>query len=205
MAKPLTLTFQGAELNFFPEKVDRTKLYGSTAVEAQDETGRRCHIGTLADDGRTLIGRGGTGLATLSADGEWLEKSQLKPIDPEGKVIAPVPSTFNAPVKLDQVASIDAYLSHNVKSLYLMQSESDLAALKAELARGVIYSFPFSFRGGLEADVGFVLAGSDGNVFLAVGQPTRLHFVGLEQAQAPSDDEGPAEGEDEDELDFGMM
>jgi hypothetical protein len=204
MAKPLILVYEDAELPFFPERVERRHIYGFVDVIAQDEAGNRCDLATLADDGRTVIGRGGMALATLSADGEWLDKKTLKPLDPEGKPITPAPSSFNEPVRLVQKVTVEEYLSHNVRSVYLMPSEADLTALKKALAGGTIYSFPFSFRGGLEADVGFLLMSQDQNVFLAVGQPTKLHFVGLEQAAALTDEEGPAEAEG-DELDFGMM
>lgn len=203
MARPLTLVYEDVELPFFPEKVDRSKIYGFVDVQALDEEGRRCDLATLADDGRTLIGRGGTALAVLSVDGEWLEKGKLRPVDPEGKTITPAASSFNAPIRLVQKVTIDEFLSHNVRSVYLMGCDGDLTALKSALAGGAIFTFPFSFRGGLEADQGFLLQGQDQNLFLAIGQPTRLHFVGLEQVAA-GDDEG-ADVEDEDSLDFGMM
>ncbi len=201
MAKPLVLQFAGADLNVFLEKVDRTKLYGWIDVEALDDKGRKCELATLAGDGRTLVGSGGTSFGYLSADGEWLEKKTLKPVDREGKPITPVNSTFSAPVPLAKKATIEEYLSHNIKSVYLISSENDLGALTEELKKGTIYTFPYSFRGGLEASVGFLLASADGGLFLAIGEATKIHFVGLEQASALTEDESP----DEDEMDFGMM
>ncbi len=204
MAKPLVLRFAGTEIAFDLEKVDRSKLYGTREVEAVDEKGRKCDLATLADDGRTVIGRGGTAHAMLSPEGAWLEKSALKPVDPEGKPITPVPSTYSAPVPLGSKASIEEYLSHNIRSVYVVRPQGDASALGKELQSGAIYTFPYSFRGGLEADAAFLLAGKDGNVFLAVGNPTRIRFVGLEQA-ASLTEEGPGEEEDEESLDFGMM
>ena len=205
MAKPLVLVFEDVELPFFPEKVDRARIYGRVDVQALDEEGRRCELATLADDGRTLIGRGGTAFALLSPEGEWLDKKALKPVDPAGQPLTPALSSFNAPIRLVQTVTIDAYFSHNVRSVYLMQSEADLTKLRGALAAGTIYSFPFSFRGGIEPDVGFLLSAQDGNVFLAVGQPTKLHFVGLEQAAALTEEEALTEAEDDESLDFGMM
>jgi hypothetical protein len=204
MARSLVLRFKDKEIAVNPEKVDRTKLYGFIDVEALDAKGRKCQLATLADDGRTIVGQGGSAFAQLSPDGEWLEKSTLKAVDREGKPIVPVESTYSAPVAVTKAASIDDYLSHNIKGVYALHSEGDLAALATELKGGKIYTFPYSFRGGLEADVGFLLASSDGTLFLCVGQPTTIHFVGLEQAAAPTEDEPEGEAED-DSVDFGMM
>ena len=205
MARALTFQWNGADFVCSPDKVDRTKLYGFVDVEALDGKSRKCQLATLADDGRTLVGSGGSSFAYLSPDGLWLDKTKLQPVDPEGRTITPVQSTYGAPVPLTKIATLEDYLSHNIKGVYVLRCEGDLAPLAAELKNGTIFSFPYSFRGGLEADVGFLLAGQDGTVFMCVGQPTSIHFVGLEQAAAPvEDDTEAAEGEDE-SLDFGMM
>ena len=84
-----------------------------------------------------------------------------------------------------------------------MQNDGSMRDLLAELRGGTIFKFPYSFRGGLEADAGFLLAGADGNVFLAVGSPTKIEFVGLQQAVGLAEEES---GEDEaDMLDFDMI
>ena len=202
LAKPLVLQFGGADLNFQLEKVDRSKLYGWIDVEALDDKGRKCQLVTLAGDGRTVVGPGGTSFGYLSADGDWLDKKTLKPVDREGKPITPVNSTFSAPVPLAKKATIEEYLSHNIKGVYLLACETDMAALADELKKGTIYTFPYSFRGGLEASVGFLLASSDGGIFLAIGEPTKIHFVGLEQAAVLTEEE---EADGDDDMDFGMM
>jgi hypothetical protein len=202
MAKPLVLQFGGVDLPFQMEKVDRARLYGY--VEAVDDKGRTCQLATLAGDGRTIVARGGAAIALLSPEGHWLERAKLKAVDREGKPITPVPSTFAAPVPLTRKATIEEYLSHNVKSVYLLNCETDMTALAKELKAGTIYAFPFSFRGGLEADTGFLLANSEGAIFLAVGQPTKIHFVGLEQVAALTQEE-QVESEDEESMDFGML
>lgn len=205
MAKPLVLTFGGAELPFDMDRVDRARLYGRVDVEALDDQGRRCELATLADDGRTLIGRGGTSLGIVDAEGAWLEKSQLSPVDAEGKPIVPVPSTFSAPVPLERKATLDEFLSHNIRSVYILRTTADAAAIVRELQAGTIYTFAYSFRGGLEADAGFLLGTKDGTIFFAVGHPTRLRFVGLEQAAALTEEAGPEDEAEEESLDFGMM
>lgn len=203
MARTLVFQLNGRDFPLSPEKVDRTRLYGTINVEALDSKDRKCQLATLADDGKTIVGPGGSSFATLSPDGLWMEKSQLKPVDAEGKPLTPVPSSYAAPVALTKTASIDEYLSHNIKGVYVLHSEGDFSALVDELKKGVIYTFPYSFRGGLEADAGFLLAGQDGTAFMAIGQPTRIHFVGLEQPAALTEEE--TESTEDDGVDFDMM
>ena len=205
MPRALVFRHRDAELSFQIEKLDRTKLYGSVDVEAIDDKGRKCELATLASDGRTLLGKGGTAAAFLSETGSWLERAALKPVDAFGDPIAPVPSSFAAPVELAGDTDIDDYLSHNVKSVYFLSTEADVAPLAAELKEGKIFKFPYSFRGGLVSDVGFLLANPEGQIFLAVGQPTRIHAIGLDVQPVYEDEETVAAEGETDELDFGMM
>ena len=204
MAKPLVLNFGGTDIPFSLSKVERSDLYGFVEIEALDEQGRKCTLATLADDGRSVIASGGSAFATLSPEWNWLEKKTCVPTDNQGQRITPVPSSYAAPVPLEKTVSIEDYLSHNIRSVYQVSSETDFGPLMAELKKGTIYQFPYSFRGGLEPDAGFLLLSADGTPFFAVGTPTKLEFVGLSQAAAVASDEEPGEEED-DSLDFGMM
>jgi hypothetical protein len=203
MARPLTLTHAGAQVVLPIEKLDRSKLYGTVEVEALDERGRRCELATLASDGKTLLGKGGTAAGFLSQDGRWIERGSLRPVNVDGEELPTVPSSFAAPIALERQATVEEYLSHNIKSMYLAELGTEAGALAAELAAGVIYTFPWSFRGGITADVGFLLAGQDGAVFLAVGQTTHLHFLGLDQLPGYEDEDEGAE--ESDELTFDML
>jgi hypothetical protein len=202
VAKPLVFQFGDRDLAFTMNKVDRSKLYGYKEVEALDDQGRRCELATLTGDGRTVVGRGGTAFGQISPDGTWRDKGQLRPIDVDGKQIESVPSSFGAPVKLFDTSTVDEYLQHNIRLVYQLSCDAERADLDAELARGTIFKFPYSYRGGLEADAGFLLQGEDGNMFLAVGNPTKVEFIGLQQMAALEE-----EGElDETELmDFDMI
>ena len=78
--------------------------------------------------------------------------------------------------------------------------------LLSELRAGTIYTFAFSYRGGLDPDVGFLLANSEGAPFLAVGKKTRLQFVALPELALPdAEADLDEESDDEDSMDFGMM
>lgn len=210
MAKALVFRHGSAdratELAFNLEKIDRKKLYGYVDVEVQDSAGRPCELAILGGDGRTLVGRGGSALAMLDPDGNWAERTSLKPVGISGEPLLKTESSFNAPVLLDQRASVDEYLSHNVKSLYLLTPPMGADDLLKELAGGAIYTFPFSYRGGLNPDTAFLLASSDGKPFLAVGRKTKLRFVSLAQPADLDEDGGAPEPEDDDDsMDFGMM
>lgn len=202
MAKPLVFELGGKQIAVSLTKVDRSSLYGYVETEALDDRGRPCTLATLADDGQTLIGPGGTALASLTAEGNWVDRRKLAPVDAEGRRLTPVPSSFAAPLPLEKTASIDEYLSHNVRAVYQLSGD-EIAPLLTELKKGTIYTFPYSFRGGIEPDVGFLLMAADGNAFLAVASPTKIEFVGLQQAALATEEE-PAE-EEEEELDFGMI
>ncbi|MGI9474172.1 MAG: hypothetical protein ACR2NZ_21710 [Rubripirellula sp.] len=184
-------------------KVDRSKLYGFKEVKALNEADETCELATLAGDGCTLIGRGGTGLGWLDADGDWREKSELTPVDKDGEEIEPVPSSFSAPIQLFDTATVEQYLEHSIRLVYCVEPAAEAEDLMAELNRGTIFTFPYSYRGGLEADAGFLLANDEGEVMLAVGDPTDLEFIGM-AAPAATVDENGEEGE-ADLMDFDMI
>ena len=204
MAKPLSVEFHGEVFVLDLEKVDRTKLYGYVESEVLDENGKRCEIGTLTGDGHSIVGKGGTALAYLSPDGLWRKKTELQPVDRQGDLIPPVKSTFDATVALDRTVSIDDFLTHNIHLIYRLKAEQEPAALMSELRKGTIFQFPFSYRGGVEASAGFLLLGSDGNVFLLVGTPTDIEFIGL-KSPAAIVDANDASADDDDLLDFSMV
>jgi len=205
MAKPLVLEYNGAPLSFDLKKITRESLYGYRTVEAVDDDQRKCDIATLADDGRTLIGRGGTGVGYLTADKKWSDRKSLQPVDLEGNEIKPVSSSFNASIPLTEKTTPDDYFEHNIRSVYHLTTESDAAELLEELRAGVIYKFPFSYRGGIEPDAAFLIVGVDGNPFLALGQATAVDYVGLQQAAGTVEEEETAEDDDGDLMDFGMI
>jgi hypothetical protein len=205
MAKPLVVVFQSETVNFTLEKVDRTKLYGYVEAEVIDESGKRCELATLAGDGHTIVGKGGTALAYFSHDGQWRKKAELKPVDVTGQTITPVKSSFDAPITLEKRVTVDDYFSHNIHLVYRLEADEIHDSLLSELKAGTIFQFPFSYRGGLEASAGFLLQGADGNVFLNVGTPTAIEFVGLKATAAVVPDETETVADEDDALDFSLV
>ena len=206
MAKPLVFQWRDRQISFQMAKVDRARLYGFKESEVLDDQGQRCELATLAQDGQTVVGRGGSAFGTLTADGTWIEKTQLRPVDAAGQSIQPVPSSYAAPVPLVEHASPEDYLDCAVRSIYLMETTDDIGQLADELKQGTIYRFPYSFRGGLEPDQGFLLANANGELFCAIGKPAKTEFLGLAQAAPAVEDEDSQRADEEvDAMDFSMM
>jgi hypothetical protein len=203
MSKPIKFEFNGAESVFEMHKVDRSRLYGYKQLEVLDDEDRPCELTTLASDGRTLIGKGGTGIGYLDADGNWCEKDQLQPVDLQGNAIAPVPSSFAAPIELVEEATTDQLLDHNIRLIYELEPATLADSLKTKLVAGAVFMFPYSYRGGLEADTGFLLTNAHDDVFFLVGDESKIEFKGLQQPAVVVTGDGDAE--DADLMDFDMI
>lgn len=180
MARTLVLSLDGEEFPVQMQKIDREKLYGNIDIEAFDEDGAKAFLQILDADGKTLIDTGGTSLATLDEAGNSVDRKSLIPITSDGEEVEPVPSSFSAPNILHE-ATIDEYLSHSVKSVYILTPPegSDFDTLEDVLS-DAIYKFDFSYRGGLEYDTAFLI-GKETTVFMVIGVNTTMKFVKLNQ------------------------
>ena len=203
MPRELVLSLDGREFPVTMVKIDREKLYGSVEIEAFDEKGNEASLRVLAADGKTLIDKGGTALTTVNGKGTSVDRSSLTAVDANGDKIEPVQSSFNEPNVLKK-ADADDYLAQVVKSVYWLQppEDGDIKYLLDHLSGDQIYTFPFSYRGGLDHDSAFVL-GADNEAFMIVGKPAELTFLKLNQAAAL---DAPQEQEIADEdLDFDLL
>lgn len=203
MARPLVLVLDGIEYPVGIVKVDRDKLYGKMEIEAFDEKGRAAEIRVLAADGKTLINKGGTALATVTDKGDSVDRNALVPVNVDGEKIEQVPSSFNQNNILEK-AEVDNYLLQIVKSVYLMTpfEDADISPLVDQVTAGGLYSFPFSYRGGVEFDSAYVI-GSGKDVFIVTGKQAEVDFIKLNESSVLNNDE-----EDEisvDDLDFDLM
>lgn len=201
----LVFDVAGKEITCGMTKVDRTKLYGYVDTEVLDENEETCELATLAGDGKTLIPLGGTAFAYLSPDGLWRNKSELVPVNVDGEPIESVKSSFKAPIPLTTKVTVEEYLSHNIRILYALTAEEGLEQIAKELSDGGIFAFDFSYRGGLVADRAFLLQGQDDTVWMAVGKPTGISFIGLQQQAVSLAEEDTAADQEDGDLDFGMM
>jgi hypothetical protein len=204
MARDLVLSLDGVEFPVKLQKVDRRRLYGDVEIEAFDEHGSPAFLRFLADDGQTIIDKGGTALETVNEDGDSVERGELVPVDKNGKEIEAVPSSFGVTNVLKS-AAIEDYLSMIVKSVYTLDpvtEEDDLKELKDALSGDNIYQFDFSYRGGIQYDSAFLLE-ADKNIFMIVGVPAALEFLKL--GQAATLDEPEDQNLSVDDLDFDLM
>ena len=184
MPRTLTLSLDGQDFAVHLVKIDRDRLYGSVEVEAFDEKGKPATIKVLAADGRTLIDKGGTALAAVDETGTSVSRTELMPVDDNGDPIEPVPSSFDQTNVLKR-AEAEEYLSQMVKSVYVLEAadEASLDYLLDHTAAKQIFTFPFSYRGGVEYDNAFVL-GHGSDAFLVLGKQADLQFVRLNQTAA---------------------
>ncbi|MGE3468254.1 MAG: hypothetical protein AB7J13_15150 [Pyrinomonadaceae bacterium] len=182
MARPLVLSLDGQEFSVSIRKIDREQLYGSVEIEAFDEKGNPAQLMVLAADGKTLLDKGGTALATLDDKGNSIERNTLKPVTLEGGELPLVESSFSSSNEL-KAAKVDDYLSQLVKSVYMLDpfEDGDIDYLLDHLSSGLIYQFPFSYRGGTEYDNAFVI-GNKSDAFMIIGKQANLHFTKLNQA-----------------------
>lgn len=203
MARPLVLSLDGQEFSVSIRKIDRDMLYGSMEIEAFDEKGNPAQLLVLAADGKTLLDKGGTALATLDEKGNSIERNTLKTVDLEGKEIATIESSFSHPNKIT-TAKVDDYLAQLVKSVYILDpfEDGNIDYLLDHLSSGLIYRFPFSYRGGTEYDNAFVV-GNGSDAFMIIGKQANFQFSKLNQAARLDDAE--EEVISGDEIDFDLF
>ncbi len=203
MARPLVLSLDGREFSVTLIKIDREKLYGRVEIEAFDEKGREASLRVLAADGKTLLDKGGTALATITDKGDSVDRNDLVPVTTDGEKIEQVPSSFNQ-TNILKPATVEDYFTQVVKSVYLVgpHEDADLSELHDHLSTERIFTFPFSWRGGIEYDNAFLI-GADGEAFIVVGKQAEFEFIKLNQAavlESAEEEEISA-----DELDFDLM
>jgi len=212
MARKLSFEYSGSVIDLKITKVDRTKIYGRVETETFDANDQRCELVSIARDGRTVIPYGGTATGYINTNGLWIERDELEPVDRDGKKVASVPSSFKAPIKLEQKVPVETFLDHPIRLTYYLGNADELnselsAELLNDLSGGNIYQFPFSYRGGIYHDPAFLLMDAERELWMLIGHTSDIEYVGFEQAAicaARAQDE--AEDEDEnDAFDFDML
>lgn len=203
MPRALKFKYGDSEFECELNKIDRRKLYGSVDVETRDIDGNRCGLATLANDGKTLIPYGGTALGYIGTDGEWVERNDLKPVDLSGNDLPLLPSSFDITIELKKTATLEEFLNYSSRLVYLMGTDAEFdPALVAELKDGKIFQFEFLYRDGISADPAFLIGTPDGLIWMMVGKPSAIDYVGLDQAAVCFVGEDDEEVE---EFDFEML
>ncbi len=207
MPRSLTFSFKNTEFETPIIKVDRSKLYGSVKVETLDMDGEKCDLATLLNDGKTLVPYGGTASGYLNPEGEWVRRKKITAVDFEGNPLETVESSFDEPIELNEKVDVDTFLEHSIRLTYALPNIEGMSpVLLKSLEAGDIYTFKFSYRGGVDPDPAFIMQGSDKTIWMMIGAKNRVEYAALAQAavvaaSAEDDDENTDSGE----LDFGML
>jgi hypothetical protein len=209
LPRSLNFAFDGRTFALALTKVDRAKLYGEIAIESFDDNGRLCELVSLARDGRTMVAMGGSASGYLTEDGLWADRDELTAIDAKGNVLEIASSTFDLTTQLVREATLEDYLDHEIRLPYLLSpadGQFDPGFLAA-IQQGKIFQIDFSYRGGSFTDPAFILAGDEDMVWLMVGEPARVEYVGLSQAAVcAATATAELETDDSDDtFDFNMM
>ena len=199
MAKELVFKLSGKDYNAAPVKLERKKIYGWTDTIATDRSGDVCGSAYLSPDDALIIPSGGLKQGTVSADGRWLEKSELTAYSEDGTEVLPVlPSAFDAPIELKEKATVEQFLDNDWESVYQLDN-ADLAAAVGD----DIYKFEFCYRGGTNHNDAYLVTTPAG-LFLFAGDRQEFPLVSLAE-ETTIDDTEEAEEEIIDELDFSMF
>ncbi len=96
-------------------------------------------------------------------------------------------------------------MSHLIRSVYQLDLGEAGVKLLEEMKKGTIFTFKYSYRGGLEYDNAFLLCNPDGVSFLLVGTPADLQYVGLAEETGLVDEDDDSVEDDDGDIDFSMM
>ena len=152
-----------------------------------------------------IIPKGGTGLGSISEDGNWIEKSDMMYVDDDGSPAELIPSSYDGEIELNKSVSIEFLLEHNITSIYSLQGEENHPDfVKAVADNKDIFTFVFNYRADYEADDAYLLT-SAGEVFAVVGKKAELEYIGLENKEEEVPEEPEAEASEDDDFDFGML
>jgi len=195
LAKGLTFSIGGASFEADPEKLDRKKLYGYRENIALDDDGAECTLVSTSECGTIVIPKGGTGLGYLSADGNWVDRGEIKTVNLDGSPALIKPSSYSGTITLDQKASPEDLLDCSVAGFYHLFSDPELLT-----AIGTnIYQFEYCYRDSYETSTAFVLASGNGGskeLFMLIGYKNDFQFLGFDEISVV--DEADEEEEDDD-------
>ena len=204
MAK--AIQFNAGKLKFVASltKVDRDKVYGFIEVKVKDDKGNPCAMGSLLDDGKTIVLNGATANKIVDASFNELDKKELKVVYQDGKDAVLVPSSYEGEVILTET-SLDDLFNLEVTSVYQLEFE-DVEQKKAVsdfLASRKVARFLFNYRTDYEGADAILIANANG-IFALTGRI--IDFPYLENKLVPVAATLIEETVEEEEgIDFGML
>ena len=185
-------------------KIDRDKVYGFIDVKVNDDNGSPCILGSLLDDGRTLVLNGATAIKTVDSSFNELDKTELKVVYQDGKDAVLVPSSYEGEINLTET-TFDDLFNLEITSVYQLDFE-DLAVktlVNDFLADGKVFRFVFNYRADYEgADA--ILISNPAGIFALTGRI--IDFSYLENKLTKVTENLVEETiEEDEEIDFGML
>ena len=203
MAKAIEFVADNFKFAAALTKVDRDKVYGFIELKVKDDLAKPCILGSILDDGKTLILNGSTALKTVDAKYNELDKKQLKVVYQNGEDAILVPSSFDGEVKLSQ-ASFDDLFNLEISSVYQLEFEdsSTLKSASDHLANGKLFRFIFHYRADYEGADAILISNSEG-VFALTGRIIEFPF--LDNQLSNSVESLFEETVEDEEMDFGML
>jgi hypothetical protein len=202
MAKEIQFAAGSLKFSAALAKVDRDKVYGFVELKVHDEKGNICTLGSLLDDGSTLVLNGSTALKTVDEHNKELDKKTLKVVNEDGSDAVLVPSSYDNEVVLID-AGFDDLFNLEITAVYQLEfsDENQKNAVAAHLTDGKLLRFVFNYRPDYEgADA--VLVANPSGVFALTGSMIEFTYLENKQlAQAVVLDDEP----EEEEMDFGML
>jgi hypothetical protein len=203
MAK--AIQFAAGDLKFSAAltKIDRDKVYGFIEVKVNDEKGNPCSMGSLLDDGITLVLNGATAIKTVDASFNELDKKVLKVVYQDGKDAVLVPSSYEGEVNLTET-SLDDLFNLEITSVYQLdfEDESQKKSVSDYLSDGKVARFVFNYRADYEGADAILISNADG-IFALTGRI--IDFPYLENKLAPVAATLVEETIEEEGMDFGML
>ena len=185
-------------------KIDRDKVYGFIEVKVNDDKGNPCIMGSLLDDGRTLVLNGATAIKTVDSSFNELDKKELKVVYQDGKDAVLVPSSYEGEVNLIET-TLDDLFNLEITSVYQLDFEdaTQKKSVSDYLADGNVARFVFNYRTDYEGADAILISNADG-IFALTGRI--IDFPYLENKLAPLAATLIEETVEEEEgMDFGML
>lgn len=202
MARDMTFQIKRSDFQVTPVKVDRKKLYGWTEILAVDEKGRECKLVTTNQTGTLIIPRGGTSMAILTREGNWVERSSLLTIKEDGKPADLIPSSYSHPVKLTEKVTEDDFLDHSITDFYQLTG----AAEDFSKALGNdIYSFEYTYLDSYETSPAFIMLSDEGIPFMLVGYKNKFTMLCLGDCSKVDEEDDDFIDVTDDDIDFTMF
>ena len=184
-------------------KIDRDKIYGFIEVKVNDDKGNPCTMGSLLDDGRTLVLNGATALKTVDSKYNELDKKTLKVVYQDGTDAVLVASSYEGEVKLLE-CSMDDLFNLEISSVYQLDIEDaeQKKMVTNFLADGKVARFVFNYRADYEGADAIIISNANG-IFALTGRI--IDFPYLENKLTASISNLQEETIEEEGMDFGML